>query len=56
LAHQHNAVFLKFDPDVPAKDAVWQAALKKEGFRGAEKGQGFEGIQPKFVFRLDSCF
>ncbi|MGI6685627.1 MAG: lipid II:glycine glycyltransferase FemX [Bacillota bacterium] len=53
LAKIHNAVFLKIDPDVSVKDPLWQVALKKEGFRGAEKGEGFEGIQPKFVFRLD---
>lgn len=53
LAKKHNAVFLKIDPDVPKDDLIWQEAFQKEGFKGAEKGQGFEGVQPKFVFRLD---
>lgn len=53
LARKHDAIFLKIDPDVPKEDALWRPALEKAGFRGAEKGQGFEGVQPKFVFRLD---
>jgi peptidoglycan pentaglycine glycine transferase (the first glycine) len=53
LARKHQAIFLKIDPDIPAKDPLWHEALKREGFRGVEKGEGFEGIQPKYVFRLD---
>lgn len=53
LAQKHNAIFLKLDPDISSENIVWQNALKKEGFRSAEKGSGFEGVQPKYVFRLD---
>lgn len=53
LAKQHNAIFLKIDPDVPSDNEEWQTAFKKAGFTSAEKGEGFEGIQPKYVFRLD---
>jgi len=53
LAQKHNGMFLKIDPDVSSEDFIWQDALKNEGFSSAEKGQGFEGVQPKYVFRLD---
>lgn len=53
LAQKHQAIFLKVDPDVPAENTLWQEAFKREGFRSAETGEGFDGVQPKFVFRLD---
>jgi lipid II:glycine glycyltransferase (peptidoglycan interpeptide bridge formation enzyme) len=53
LAKQHNAIFLKIDPDVPNENKAFKELLLSRGFRTAEKGEGFEGIQPKFVFRLD---
>jgi len=53
LAREHQVIFLKIDPDVPAHDLAWQDALKQAGFRSADKGEGFEGVQPKYVFRLD---
>lgn len=53
LAQKHNAIFFKIDPDVPADDLRWQEALSDCGFKNAETGEGFEGIQPKYVFRLD---
>ncbi|MGI6711478.1 MAG: lipid II:glycine glycyltransferase FemX [Bacillota bacterium] len=53
LAKKHDAVFLKIDPDIPSGDEKWQLAINEAGFRNAEKGEGFEGIQPKYVFRLD---
>lgn len=53
LARAHNALFLKIDPDVPSSHKAWQDALHTAGFKNAETGQGFEGIQPKYVFRLD---
>ncbi len=55
-AKKHKTVFWKVDPDID-KDfpeaAEWLAALKRAGFRDASKGEGFEGVQPRYVFRLD---
>lgn len=53
LAQKHNAIFLKIDPDIPAEDKVFKGLLLSRGFRSAEKDEGFDGIQPKYVFRLD---
>ncbi|MGI6361593.1 MAG: lipid II:glycine glycyltransferase FemX [Bacillota bacterium] len=53
LARKHDAVFCKIDPDVPALDETWALRLKESGFVSAEKGEGFEGVQPRHVFRLD---
>lgn len=52
LARQHQAIFLKIDPDIPKEDKLFSEYLQARNFVSAEKGQGFEGIQPKFVFRL----
>lgn len=55
-AKKHKTVFWKVDPDIdkdlPAA-ALWTDALKKAGFKNASKGEGFEGVQPRYVFRLD---
>ncbi|GAW93776.1 lipid II:glycine glycyltransferase FemX [Calderihabitans maritimus] len=53
LARQHGAIFLKIDPDVPSQNLEFKEYLIKTGFRPADKEAGFEGIQPKYVFRLD---
>jgi len=53
LARTYKAVFLKIDPDVPASDHRFTAYLKESGFKTTEKEVGFEGVQPRFVFRLD---
>lgn len=53
LARTHDAIFLKIDPDVSSSNKDLQQLFKDKGFRTAEKGEGFEGIQPKYVFRLD---
>ena len=53
LAKKHRAVFLKIDPDVPAQDKLFFEYLQSRGFVSTEKGEGFEGVQPKHVFRLD---
>jgi len=49
----HKAAFLKIDPDVKSDDASWQQMLSEAGFRNAVRGEGFEGVQPRYVFRLD---
>ena len=53
LAKQNKAIFLKSDPDVLEDDSIWHKRIKESGFINAEKGEGFEGIQPRHVFRLD---
>lgn len=53
LAKTRGAIFLKIDPDVPASEAKLEQYLRANGFRSAESGKGFEGVQPKYVFRLD---
>ena len=53
LALKEKVIFLKIDPDIPATDDDFGGLLKKAGFVSAEKGGNFEGLQPKFVFRLD---
>lgn len=53
LAKQNQVMFLKIDPDVPEEDNIWKSRLMEAGFINAEKGEGFEGVQPRHVFRLD---
>ncbi len=53
LAKAKKAVFLKIDPGIPFGDVAWQQALNKHGFKLIDKGEGFEGVQPRYVFRLD---
>lgn len=53
IAKKHRAIFLKIDPDISSTNKELQNFLYKRGFRSAEKGAGFEGVQPKHVFRLD---
>ena len=53
FAREKGAIFLKLDPDISVEDQDFAEYLRTRGFRAAEKGEGFEGIQPKFVFRLD---
>lgn len=53
LAQKRGAIFLKIDPDISAADTRFREYLQSRGFVSAEKEAGFEGVQPKFVFRLD---
>ena len=53
LAAEHKAIFLKIDPDVLAKDQEFGKYLLSRGFQPAQTSEGFEGVQPRFVFRLD---
>lgn len=53
LAKKRRAIFLKVDPDVPSSERQLENYLRARGFRSAESGKGFEGVQPKYVFRLD---
>jgi lipid II:glycine glycyltransferase (peptidoglycan interpeptide bridge formation enzyme) len=53
LAGEHKAIFLKIDPDIPASDQEFKEYLLSRGFQSAQTSEGFEGVQPRFVFRLD---
>lgn len=47
-----GAVALKIDPDIPAERTDVVQRLQKMGLRRVARGPGFEGVQPRFVFRL----
>jgi peptidoglycan pentaglycine glycine transferase (the first glycine) len=51
-ARKHGAILIKIDPDLPADDIEVRNNLKSLGFVLVGEGLNFEGIQPKFVFRL----
>ena len=53
LAKTRGAISLKVDPDIPSSEKELEQYLISRGFRSAESGKGFEGVQPKYVFRLD---
>jgi lipid II:glycine glycyltransferase (peptidoglycan interpeptide bridge formation enzyme) len=53
VARQEGAILLKIDPDIPENDTAVKEMLRAKGFRLANKGAGFEGVQPRHVFRLD---
>lgn len=53
LAVINKAVFWKCDPDIKDENTLWQTAFKKAGFINAARGEGFEGLQPRYVYRLD---
>lgn len=53
LGKKHGAIMLKIDPDVPIENQEFLAYLKEAGFRPARTAEGFDGTQPRFVFRLD---
>ncbi len=52
LARKHRAYLLKIDPDIPAADREAADNLTSLGFVRREASKNFEGIQPRFVFRL----
>lgn len=52
-AKKHKAIFLKIDPDIKSSNEDFHQMLLKRGFKSAEVGEGFEGVQPRYVFRLD---
>ncbi|MFY9175076.1 MAG: peptidoglycan bridge formation glycyltransferase FemA/FemB family protein [Peptococcia bacterium] len=53
IGRQHGAIFLKIDPDVTADNKDFREYLRSRGFQASSTEEGFEGIQPRFVFRLD---
>ncbi|NPV90749.1 MAG: peptidoglycan bridge formation glycyltransferase FemA/FemB family protein [Firmicutes bacterium] len=53
VARKHKGIFLKIDPDVPVENERFKEFLLSLGFRSARSDEGFEGVQPRFVFRMD---
>lgn len=52
LAKEYKSYVIKIDPDVPKENTEFRAMMESFGFRVLETGKNFEGIQPRFVFRL----
>ena len=53
LAKKHNAYVMKVDPDVSVEDKEFMQIMSECGYKLQDTGKNFEGIQPKFVFRLN---
>lgn len=52
IARKEGAILLKIDPAIPSEEAQVIELLRELGFRLASQGTGFEGVQPRYVFRL----
>lgn len=52
VGRQRGAFVLKVDPDIPSSDTALDAYLKEKGFQ-SQSNQDFDGIQPRYVFRMD---
>ena len=52
LAPRHRAIMWKIDPDIPSDRRDVRSYLTRRGFVLNERGTDFEGVQPRFVFRL----
>ena len=53
LAKKHKAYVMKVDPDVSVEDKEFMQIMSECGYKLQKTGKNFEGIQPKFVFRLN---
>ncbi|MDK2821162.1 MAG: hypothetical protein PWP31_1127 [Clostridia bacterium] len=53
VARKQGAILLKIDPDIPETDIKVKKLLEEKGFRLSTGGEGFDGVQPRHVFRLD---
>lgn len=53
VASEHGAIFLKLDPDVEKDNEIFKSILRQCNFKQNQTGMNFEGVQPRFVFRLD---
>ena len=52
LAKKHCCFELKLDPAVRTEDAAYAGILERAGYVHTGGGKNFEGVQPRFVFRL----
>ncbi|MDK2800765.1 MAG: hypothetical protein PWP27_1434 [Clostridiales bacterium] len=53
LAKKYKGYVLKIDPDIEKEDEVFGKMVRSLGFKVKNDSKNFEGIQPRFVFRLD---
>ena len=54
LAKKYKAYTLKLDTDALATDEKFADIVKKCGFKLPKQNKNFEGIQPRFVFRINN--
>lgn len=52
LAKKYRAYILKIDPDVKSDDGEFADICRGLGFTLPEQSKNFEGVQPRYVFRL----
>ncbi len=52
-AKENRGYLLQIDPDVLSSDTTFIADMRSLGFAFEDAGLNFEGIQPRFVFRLN---
>jgi len=52
LAKKHGSYVFKIDPDILSSDTEFVGLMRDFGFRLPENSKNFEGIQPRYVFRL----
>jgi peptidoglycan pentaglycine glycine transferase (the first glycine) len=53
LSRNYKSYVLKLDPDIENNDNEFRNIIKELGFRVKNDSANFEGIQPRFVFRLN---
>jgi lipid II:glycine glycyltransferase (peptidoglycan interpeptide bridge formation enzyme) len=53
LAKKYNSYVLKIDPDIGKENEKFGQIVRELGFKVKNDSKNFEGIQPRFVFRLD---
>jgi peptidoglycan pentaglycine glycine transferase (the first glycine) len=53
LAKEYKSYVLKLDPDITIDDEKFGQIVKDIGFKIKGTSKNFEGIQPRFVFRMD---
>jgi len=53
LAKKYRSYVLKMDPDIEIEDTQFEQIVRGLGFKVSRGLKNYEGIQPRFVFRLD---
>lgn len=53
IAKKNRSYVLKMDPDIEIEDKQFEDIVKSLGFKVSRGLKNYEGIQPRFVFRLD---
>lgn len=53
LAKKYHSYVLKIDPDIESSDTEFIDIMKRLGYSLKDGSKNFDGVQPKYVFRLD---